>query len=407
MLLTTLNMRKKITNNIKNGNKKFVLNIVKERQPLSRTQIGQLTGIRLASITKYVQELMQEGWLIEENRKPDSQRPRNTMLGINPEKGFFVGIEFDPEWIVGVLTDMKGNVKKKIKRETNPEKGKEAIIANLLSAIRELILNSEQKKISGIGISAHGIIDTKNGICVFYNQFEDWRNIPLREIVTRRFNLPVDVEGAAPMKVFAEKSLGIGNGTNNLIFIEYGPAGIGAGFIFNGQLFRGTTDNAGELGHTVLEPEGPICNCGMRGCLEALASESVLAVQAKRSLEEGANSLISELSGGKAEDVTAEIVFAAARKGDNLSLGLIDNVAKYLGMGIANLINLLNPEIVVLDPQFDKIKDLLLPSTKRAITTHTLQRLMRNVRIEISHLGEEIGALGVCAYLIEKEMQLC
>jgi len=400
-------MRKKITNKIKNGNKKIVLNIVKERQSLSRTRIGQLTKIRLASITKYVQELMQEKWLIEENRKPASQRPRNTLLGINPEKGFFVGIEFDPEWIVGVVTDMKGNVKKKIKRKTNPEKGKEAIIANLLSAIRELILISEQKKISGIGISAHGIIDTKNGICVFYDQFENWRNVPLKGLIEKEFNLPVVLQGTAPMKVFAEKNLGTGNGTNNLIFIEYGPAGIGAGFIFNGQLFRGTTDNAGELGHTVLEPEGPICNCGMRGCLEALASESVLAVQARTLLGEGANSLINELSGGKPESVTAEMVFAAARRGDNLSLGLIDNAAKYLGMGIANLINLLNPEVVVLDPQFNQIKDILLAPTKRAIATHTLQRLMKNVRIEISHLGEEIGALGVCAYLIEQEMQLC
>ncbi|HCG76602.1 MAG: hypothetical protein COZ37_04110 [bacterium (Candidatus Ratteibacteria) CG_4_10_14_3_um_filter_41_18] len=396
-----------MNNNIKNGNKKFVLNIVKERQPLSRTQIGQLTGMRLASIGKYVQELIQQGWLIEENRNPYSRRPRNTMLGINPEKGFFVGIEFDPEWIIGVVTDMRGNIRKKIKRDTHSDKGKDVIIGNLISAIKELILGLEQKKIIGIGISAHGIIDTEKGICIFYVQIKDWKNIPLREIIEKKFNLPVVLEGTAPMKAFAEKSLGAGKGVRNLVFIEYGVAGIGAGFILNGQLFGGTTENAGELGHTVLEPEGPICSCGMSGCLEALASESVLATQARRSLEEGTNSLISELSGGNPENITAEMVFEAARRGDNLSLGLVDNAAKYLGIGIANLINLLNPEMVVLDPQFTKVEDLFLLPTKRAIATHTLQRLMKNVRIELSPLGEEIGARGICAYLTEKEMRLC
>ena len=174
--------------------------------------------------------------------------------------------------------------------------------------------------------------------------------------------------------------------------------------IFNGHLFKGATNNSGELGHTVMEPAGPICNCGMSGCLEALASMSALTVQARKSLEEGTSSLINELNVGKPENVTTDMVFEAARRGDNLSLTLIDNAARYLGIGIANLINLLNPEMIVLDPQFTEVKDLLLTPIKRAIATHTLQRLMKNVRIELSFLGEEIGARGICAYLIEKEI---
>ncbi len=389
------------------ADKRELLNVVKEHQPLSRTQIRHLTGIRMATIGKYVRDLIQEGWIVEKNRSPISSRPKNVMLEINPNKGLFVGIEFDPEWIIGVVADMRGNIRKKIKRNTHSEKGKDVIIANLLSAIKELILDLEQKKIISIGISAHGIIDTEKGICVFYTQIKDWKNIPLREIIGQRFSLPVVLEGTSPMKAFAEKSLGVGKGVSNLVFIEYGPAGIGAGMIFNGQLFRGATENAGELGHTLVELDGPICNCGMSGCLEVLASRQVLAIQARRSLQEGTTSLINELSGGNLKNVTAEVVFEAARRGDNLSLSLIDNAAKYLGIGIANLINLLNPEMVVLDPQFTKVKDILLPPTKRAIARHTLQRLMENVKIELSPLGEEIGALGICVYLIEKEMGLC
>ena len=388
------------------ANKRDLLNIVREHQPLSRTQVRHLTGMRMATITKYVQDLIQQGWLIEENRNPDSRRPRNTMLGINPEKGFFIGIEFNQEWIIGVLSDMRGNIRKRLKRKTYSNKWKDVIIAKLISAIKKLIHGSEQKKILGIGISAHGIIDIEKGICISYTQIKDWENIPLRQIINQKFNLPVILEGTAPMKVFAEKSFGIGKGIANLVFLEYGQAGIGAGMIFNGQLFKGATNNSGELGHTVVEPAGPICSCGMSGCLEALASRSALAVQARRSLEEGTSSMLNELNGGKPENVTADMVFEAARQGDNLSLTLINNAAGYLGIGIANLINLLNPQMVVLDPQFAEVKDLLLSPTKRAIATHTLQRLMKNVRIELSTLGEEIGARGVCAYLIEKEMNI-
>ena len=228
-----------------------------------------------------------------------------------------------------------------------------------------------------------------------------WRDVPLRDMVRERYGVDAFLVNDASAAALGEHRFGAGRGVSHLVLLTLGT-GIGGGIIINGEMYGGACGSAGEIGHMVIDVNGPECACGNRGCLEALASGTAVARDAIRRIRQGEKSSLVEMVGGKIEDITAEKVGAAARNGDSLALDVLAQAANYLGVGMANLVNIFNPEMIVLGGGMAKLGDLLIDPARRVVAEKAFPISAQAVRIVTAQLGDEAGVYGAAVFAFEQ-----
>ena len=287
---------------------------------------------------------------------------------------------------------------------TLADEGPRPIINRLSSAVAETMAQAKLKTsdLAGIGIAAAGIIDTKEGIVTTSPNLPGWRDVPLRDIIAERLGLTTYLINDASAAALGEHRFGAGRGVDNLIYLTV-STGIGGGIIIDGELYLGADGCAGEIGHMIIETHGPQCNCGKLGCLEALASGSAMTKESVRRLNQGEKSSIIELADGRLEGITAETVSLAARKGDSLACDIVARAATYLGIGLANLVNIFNPELIVIGGGVSKMGNMLLAPARKAIREIAFKLPARTARIVRARLGSNAGIIGAAVYVFEQQ----
>jgi len=287
---------------------------------------------------------------------------------------------------------------------TLADEGPRPIINRLSSAVAETMAQAKLKMsdIAGIGIAAAGIIDTKEGIVTTSPNLPGWRDVPLRDIIAERLGLTTYLINDASAAALGEHRFGAGRGVDNLIYLTV-STGIGGGIIIDGELYLGADGCAGEIGHMIIETHGPQCNCGKFGCLEALASGSAMTKESVRRLNQGEKSSIIRLVDGRLEGITAETVSLAARKGDSLACDIVARAATYLGIGLANLVNIFNPELIVIGGGVSKMGNMLLAPARKAIREIAFKLPARTARIVRARLGSNAGIIGAAVYVFEQQ----
>ncbi len=305
--------------------------------------------------------------------------------------------------IITALISDKGEI---IAREYCPtlaDEGPESVIDRMLSTGDHLLSlsNMSLSQLNSISIAAAGIIDMEKGVITLSPNLPGWCNIPLRSIVEEKCKVRTFLINDANAAVLAEHQFGAGKGTNNLIYITV-STGIGGGIIIDGQLYFGVSGGAGEIGHITIDVNGPRCSCGNIGCLEMLASGTAVAREAIRRITHGEKSALAEMVEGKIENMTAEKVSLAAQKGDSLSLGVIAQTASYLGAGLINLVNLFNPEIIIVGGGVAKMGDLLLEPVRQVVRERAFRLLTQAVRIVPAQLGDDAGVFGAAIFAFQQ-----
>jgi glucokinase len=287
---------------------------------------------------------------------------------------------------------------------TLADEGPRPVINRLSSAVAETMAQARLKTsdIAGIGIAAAGIIDTKEGIVTTSPNLSGWRDVPLRDIIAERLGLTTYLINDASAAALGEHRFGAGRGVDNLIYLTV-STGIGGGIIIDGELYLGADGCAGEIGHMIIETHGPQCNCGKFGCLEALASGSAMTEESVRRLNQGEKSSIIRLVDGRLESITAETVSLAARKGDSLACDIVARAATYLGIGLANLVNIFNPELIVIGGGVSKMGNMLLAPARKAIREIAFKLPARTARIVRARLGSNAGIIGAAVYVFEQQ----
>ena len=282
--------------------------------------------------------------------------------------------------------------------------GPQAVIDRLLSNMNHLLTlnNMEPSQLGGISIAAAGAIDSDRGMITFSPNLPGWTDIPLRDMVQEKYRVGTFLVNDASAAALGEHQFGVGRGTNNLILLTLGT-GIGGGIVINGELYTGSSGSAGEIGHMTIDVNGHRCACGNIGCLEALASGTAVAREAIRRIRYGEKSSLVEMVGGKVEDITAEMVGVAAQAGDALSLSVIYEAAIYLGVGMANLVNIFNPDMIVAGGGMAKLGDLLLDPARQVVKERAFPVSARAVRIVVAQLGDEAGVYGAAAFALKKK----
>lgn len=299
--------------------------------------------------------------------------------------------------IITALVSADGRI---LARDTRPSlaaQGAGAVIGRLTDAMEDLLEKNDLKpsRLGGIGIACAGGIDTGRGVVVTPSpNMPGWADIPLGSIIGERFGKPAFVINDASAAALGEHRYGAGKGVADLVLLTVGT-GIGGGIIINGELYLGAAGGAGEIGHTTVA-DGPDCGCGNRGCLEMLASGRAVARDARARLEKGEASVLSDMAG-----VTAEQVGAAARQGDSLAQSVIERAAYYLGIGLVNVTNIFNPEMIIIGGSLAALGDMLIEPGRRMVAERAFSISARAVRIVTAGLGNEAGVCGAAVFARE------
>jgi predicted NBD/HSP70 family sugar kinase len=381
--------------------------VIRRFGPVSRVQIHELTKFRKNTISDLVRELLGEGRVVEAGVSNNPIGRKQVLLTLNSEYGSAVALEFDENTVVAGVLDIQLRIRKIIKEPTNMAGGVEGLLKQLQTCVRRVIREGTipKESILGIGIADPGLVDSRRGVTATSSTIEFWRDVPLKATFEREFKSPTVVESKTRAKTVTERMLGAGDKCENMIYVDYG-VGIGAGVIVDGRLLYGQDCAVGEFGHTHAMEGGPACKCGSIGCLEAVVGANALVARIRKALREGANSQVLSLAGLDEKNLTAWMVLQAANAGDKICGNLVAELGNYLGMGLANLVNLFNPAIVVLDKRLETAGDGLLDQIMQVIKRQALSNSVERLSLRFAKVASEPGLLGMGLLALDKHFEI-
>lgn len=306
---------------------------------------------------------------------------------------YYLGVDLGGTNIVVGLIDEFGKIIKSITNPTLPERKTEEIFDDIINMCQKLIdeFNLTNSSLKGIGMGIPGEVDSKNG-CINYSNNIPMKNFKVKEYIEKKLNFPLAFANDADCAALGELIAGAAKGCQDIIILTLGT-GVGGGVIINGKIYSGFYPGGAELGHQTIIYKGEKCTCGNRGCLEAYSSASALIRDAKKTAKENPSSLLNKIVNNKIEDITAKTVFDSAQKGDLKAKKLIEDYTEYLSIGIANLINIFKPEIVLLGGGISKQgENLTIPLTEK--TKNKIFGTSMPTKIETATLGNDAGVIG-------------
>lgn len=308
------------------------------------------------------------------------------------DKNYVVGIDLGGTKISGALADLQGNVLSQHTMSTNAFEGEQAVLSRIIQVIEKVIedANKTVEEVKAIGIGSPGPLDAKSGVIITTPNLP-FKDFQLVKPIAEKFGIPTYLDNDANVAAIGEYLLGAGKGTTNMIYVTV-STGVGGGAILNGKIYRGSTSNALEIGHTTVLPDGPRCNCGNYGCVEALASGTAIARQAREAVESGLETSLKDY-----EKITSYEVFKEAEKGDKVSKDILDKSLGYLGIGIANIISSFDPEMVVIGGGVTKGGQIVFDKVQEVVNKRCFKAMSEFCKIVPAALGTDAGVIGAVA----------
>lgn len=359
--------------------------MVLTRGPLSRRDAARLTGLSAASVTKLVKPMISHGYLIENHREAGVPGRPQIPLQVDPERHHAIGMKLMDSEIVGVVADLNAAVLSahRMKYADTSPAGVVAAISELTSILLDRS-PSVDDRLLGIGIGVGGHVNGNAGVVV-EGPFLNWHNVPLRQLVTDATGLPAIIENDVNTLALAEQWFGAGSSFPTFAVITLG-IGVGCALVFDGQLWRGVSGAAGEFGHMVVDPDGPACHCGKRGCLEAMIGDQAIAA----AMSKAAGRRISKVSQ----------VVAAAHAGDPDAREIFTQAGVALGRAIASLLSLLNPPLVILSGEGITNSDLFIDALRAELSRDAFSTTAQDCTLLVHPLPDETWARGAAASML-------
>lgn len=383
-----------MTHNSHTFKRLLILNIITHLGPISRTELIDMTDYRPATISDLIKELLDEKLISETGFQSVGHGRKRTMLEINKDRLCALGISFSSGSVSYVVSGIGGEILARDSRRIRPEESRESLIEEVVGDAAALLERFRDKHMVGIGISEPLFDPTgyrrDSSLFANYSHFNDWIRLCLKPRLEESTGLPVNTYSAVTMPAMAELRFGEGRGVENFICVELSN-GIGSSICCNGMPVGGSGGVAGELGHTVVDSAGKLCYCGKPGCVEASTAFPALKAALRQALNQGVFSCLDPV-----QPITAPAVRRALEEGDRLCMHLVGQTARRLGLAIANAVNLLNPELVILHGFMLELGDWFLEQLEQAIRENTLI-IASNFSLRISQRMEELLPLGAVA----------
>lgn len=373
-------------------NRSAVLNTVKTHGPISRTDVARLTGLSAATISGITSDLITSNLIFEKEAGSSSGGRRPILLALNPRGGFVVGLKLAETNITAALTDLEANVIAKDTCELNGHSLQEVLncIAKTVTTLKDKSKIHEDLLL-GVGIGLAGIIDAESGV-LRHSPIFGWRDIPLKSALQERLNAPVYVDNDVNTLTLTEQWFGAGQAVENFLTVTIGR-GVGLGIVIHGKLYHGARGGAGEFGHTVVDPHGPLCDCGNRGCLETLIADPWLIRQANDVFNQG-----SEPKEISSVDALVEL----AEEGNTAALAIFSKAGDALARALANLINVLSPKLIIISGEGVRAGDFLFKSMYASIEKYVMPGLLEDTEVRIDVWDDDAWARGAAGLVLRE-----
>ncbi len=403
---------------VKAHNLRAVLLTLLRRGPLSRVDLTHLTGLSSTTITNLIAELLEEGVVVEAGKeiaplhreptgKPNTGRPPR-LLELVPRARCAVGIHIGVDTLHVGVTDLFGQLHAYLVVPHHEDQTPEQTLHRAAELVEQTVAEAgigrpgtplSHSCLIGVGVGASGLTDPQTGINILAPNL-GWRQVPVRQILTERLGYRVAVDNNVRAMALAEAMFGAGREVHSLIFV-YGRVGVGAGFVIGGQLYHGSHAGAGEIGHTTVIPSGGApCRCGNTGCLETLVAEAEIVRQARILAARHPGSTLAACL-AEETDSPVEQVFAAARAGDRAAQGLLNERALYIGTALANLVNIANPDMIILGGVFAAGDGYLLPMITETMRQRSFAGLGEQTIVCATTFGRKVGVIGAAALALD------
>jgi glucokinase len=317
------------------------------------------------------------------------------MADSSDKSSHLVGVDLGGTKILAGVFDTSFNCLARIKISTKPERGPEGVIERIARCVRDAVDESDlsMKQIRGIGVGAPGAVNTEEGRVIFAPNL-DWKDVPLKKELEKQLDLPVFVENDCKQNTLGVFDAEFKSKPRHLIGVFLGT-GIGAGIILDGKPYGGFNGSAGEVGHMVLDVDGPECGCGNRGCFEALASRRAIFRTIQTAVKKGQDTVLVEMLGKDLDDLRSGDLRKAIRQGDKFVEKVIEQAAEYTGIAVGNLINLFNPQVIVLGGGIiEQLEHEMLPIIEKVAKAHALPGTAKGIDIVATRLGDDAGITG-------------
>lgn len=385
---------------MKSLNKSVILNKIVNDGPISRAQIAKDTKLTPPTVGSIVKELMEQD-IVKESVLGSSQGGRKpTMLVINHLGFYIIGVDAGPTEIECILTDLSGEISANQTTKITTPISKESFLVTIKKSIRNLLQANAtiEDKVIGIGVAMHGVVDVEAGIALFAPNM-DLRDIPIKAELEAEFNYIVKVENDARALAIGEVWFGKGKGSASMIAVNIGN-GVGAGITINGKLYHGESNIAGEIGHMTVDLNGKRCECGNKGCLQTVISGPAIAERTIEALKQGGKSILHSLYEGKLDKITGESVFQAAQQGDSFAQQLLYETGEYIGIGLINLIHIINPTKIIIGGGVSRSGEFILEAIQKTIKDRALTPQAKETEVVLTSIGDQATALGAVALLL-------
>jgi glucokinase-like ROK family protein len=393
-------------NFVRQLNTRLVLDTLRREAPMSRADLSSRTGLNRSTISNIINELIQTGYVYETMIQEQDRVGRpGILLELNPKGGAAIGIEIGVGFISCIVTDFTANVVWRERMLLDEESPQNIIFEQAGLTVKRALYMAEGLglKAFGIGIGIPGLVDAREGRLVLAPNLH-WHDMPLRQMWSERFNLPVFIENEANAAALGEHRFGAARGKDDFIYLSTG-IGLGGGIMIGGKLFKGAAGFAGEIGHTKLYTEGELCGCGKRGCLETYAGPHAILRRIRQSIQAGQTSLIADLAGQQLEKISMDMVIEAARQLDPVAQSALHDVGLHLGAGLCNLINIFNPELVVFGGALSPASPWLIPVIREAIQQYALPPVAEIVSLKPSQLGFDSCVMGAAVLVLDEVLR--
>ncbi|HUV39119.1 MAG TPA: ROK family protein [Planctomycetota bacterium] len=376
------------------------INLTRSVGQVARPFLAQKLGISLPTVTNLVRGLMDDGILIEDGFGESQGGRRAALLKLNPQFACAVGVEVSLSGVKTILMDLGGNILAR-SESRGPVADARTTMDYLLTALEPLVKQAPRGNLKGIGVGVAGLIDREKGISVKFPHSDEWSNVPIGNLLRTRFKVDTVVDNDVQASTLAEFRYGAARGTETFLYLHLGQ-GIRLGMLVDGKIFHGVHGRAGELGHIVVDEEGPICYCGNYGCLECFASPIAIVNQAREALTKGGESTIASHTGGSMEEIRIESVLSAAAGGDRLALNLLERAAGYIGRVMANIANVFDPSMFVLAGRMVAQEGPLMEIVERVFRRMQMPAAGHSVEIRKSAFPESPCARGAATLVFDR-----
>jgi predicted NBD/HSP70 family sugar kinase len=403
-------------------NNRLVLEAVRVMQPTFRADIARRTGLKPATVTSIVNDLLKQQLLREiapaaVGAGPGAAPPGGRfgrpplMLELNRDARRILAIDLEPDHLRVATTDMVGRIIHYREQNHNRFATPEATIADILKLSRAALGTVSRRPVLGVGVSLPGLIDTEQGMLLSSTNMPKWRDVPIGPMLEQALRIPVRVERSIHLAALYEKWVNPQHQDRTVVIISL-RTGVGMSVLHRGQLYVGARGLSGEIGHTIVDLNGAPCECGSRGCLETFVSASAIVERARRLVRAGRGKALAKEArrpageSGEGDGITTELIYRLARDGEPDCAEIVRDVGRHLGIAIANIINLLAPDEIVVAGAIDTAESLLLASIREQVNASALPRSREHVVVRAASETDKLPLLGAAVLIAQQLFEL-